>query len=109
MNLSPSNCGSWASIVRELRSIPRRAYDWCNDRRIWVDFEKKIVNPDIDKLFQKNRPDVAKELELSQRIKINKAGDCGISKRRNHNENHSNPPGIEKTLQDPRRYEYALI
>ena len=38
--------------VYENRPIPCRAYDCRNDQRIWVDFEKRMVNPDLDKLFQ---------------------------------------------------------
>jgi hypothetical protein len=36
------------------RPVPCRAYDCRNDQRIWVDFERKIVNPELDKLFQHN-------------------------------------------------------
>jgi hypothetical protein len=35
------------------RPLPCRAYDCRQDERIWLDFEKKIVNPDLDKLFTK--------------------------------------------------------
>ncbi|MGH7494545.1 MAG: YkgJ family cysteine cluster protein [bacterium] len=59
--------------IREHRPIPCRAYDCRNDQRIWVDFEKKIVNAEIDKLFERDssgesrKPDksVIKELEKS--------------------------------------------
>ena len=37
--------------VREHRPIPCRAYDCRNEKRIWLDFENRIVNPNI------NRPD----------------------------------------------------
>ena len=43
--------------VYENRPIPCRAYDCRNDQRIWLDFENKVVNPDIGKLFQKNQSD----------------------------------------------------
>lgn len=43
--------------VREHRPIPCKAYDCRNDKRIWLDFENKVVNPDIDKLFQTKRSD----------------------------------------------------
>ncbi len=49
--------GTCRCTVREHRPIPCRAYDCRNDKRIWLDFENKVVNPDIDKLFQENRPD----------------------------------------------------
>ncbi len=33
--------------VRENRPVPCRGYDCRNDKRIWLDFENKIVNPNI--------------------------------------------------------------
>ncbi|MEE4218640.1 MAG: hypothetical protein V2I48_13585 [Xanthomonadales bacterium] len=33
--------------VREHRAVPCRAYDCRKDNTIWLDFEKKIINPDI--------------------------------------------------------------
>jgi Fe-S-cluster containining protein len=38
--------------VREQRPIPCRVYDCRNDKRIWSDFEKYVINPDMEKLFQ---------------------------------------------------------
>ncbi|RPJ83103.1 MAG: YkgJ family cysteine cluster protein [Acidobacteria bacterium] len=35
------------------RPLPCRAYDCRNDKRIWEDFEKKIVSPDLEDLFQR--------------------------------------------------------
>jgi hypothetical protein len=43
--------------VREQRPIPCKAYDCRNDQRIWLDFENRVVNPDLDTLFQKKRSD----------------------------------------------------
>ena len=40
--------------IYEHRPVPCRAYDCRNDKRIWLDFEKKIVDPDLEKLFEKN-------------------------------------------------------
>ena len=34
------------------RPVPCRAYDCREDKRIWTDFENKIVSPDLDKLFR---------------------------------------------------------
>ncbi len=34
------------------RPVPCRAYDCRKDARIWGDFEKGVVNPDLDSLFQ---------------------------------------------------------
>ena len=39
--------------VREYRPIPRRAYDCSHDPRIWSDFANYVINPDLDKLFNK--------------------------------------------------------
>ncbi len=39
--------------VREHRPLPCRGYDCRNDKRVWIDFEKKIVNPDLDAQFTK--------------------------------------------------------
>jgi len=38
--------------IRENRPLPCRVYDCREDKRIWLDFEKKLVNPDIDELFK---------------------------------------------------------
>jgi hypothetical protein len=40
--------------VYQHRPVPCRAYDCRKDQRIWVDFERKIVNPNLEKLFQHN-------------------------------------------------------
>ncbi len=39
--------------VRESRPVPCRAYDCRKDKAIWLDFHKKIINPDI---FQQGWP-----------------------------------------------------
>jgi hypothetical protein len=39
--------------VREHRPIPCRAYDCRNDPRIWSDFANYVINPDLEKLFNK--------------------------------------------------------
>jgi hypothetical protein len=31
-----------------------RAYDCRNDKRIWADFERKIVSPELENLFQQS-------------------------------------------------------
>jgi hypothetical protein len=33
--------------IREHRPVPCRAYDCRKDKKIWLDFENKIINPDI--------------------------------------------------------------
>jgi Fe-S-cluster containining protein len=37
--------------VYDNRPVPCRAYDCRNDKRIWADFERKIPNPDLEKVF----------------------------------------------------------
>ncbi len=39
--------GTFHCKVREHRPVPCRAYDCRNEKRIWLDFEKMIINPDI--------------------------------------------------------------
>jgi hypothetical protein len=39
--------GTCRCTIREQRPVPCRGYDCRNDKRIWVDFENKIVNPKI--------------------------------------------------------------
>jgi Fe-S-cluster containining protein len=43
--------------AREHRPLACRGYDCRKDKRVWVDFEKKIVNPELDQLFTQNQPD----------------------------------------------------
>jgi Fe-S-cluster containining protein len=38
--------------VHAQRPVPCRGYDCREDKRIWADFENKIVSPELDKLFQ---------------------------------------------------------
>jgi hypothetical protein len=35
--------------IRENRPLPCRGYDCRNDKRIWIDFEKKVINPNINR------------------------------------------------------------
>lgn len=39
--------GSCQCMVHEHRPVPCRAYDCRKDNKIWLDFESKIINPDI--------------------------------------------------------------
>ncbi|MGA1839285.1 MAG: YkgJ family cysteine cluster protein [bacterium] len=41
-----SRCSVW-----QHRPIPCRGYDCRKDGRIWIDFEKAIINPDLEDLF----------------------------------------------------------
>jgi Fe-S-cluster containining protein len=41
--------GTCHCTVREHRPVACRGYDCRNDRRIWQDFAKRIINPDIDR------------------------------------------------------------
>lgn len=40
--------------VREQRPLPCRGYDCRRDKRVWVDFEKRIINPQLEELFAAN-------------------------------------------------------
>lgn len=33
--------------IREQRPVPCRGYDCRTDRRIWIDFENNVINPEI--------------------------------------------------------------
>ncbi len=44
--------GSCRCTVYPHRPVPCRAYDCRNDKRIWADFENKVVSPELEKLFQ---------------------------------------------------------
>jgi len=46
--------------VREQRPLPCRGYDCRKDKRVWVDFEKRIANPDLEQLFADNHAQTAK-------------------------------------------------
>lgn len=41
--------GTFHCKVREQRPVPCRAYDCRNEKRIWLDFEKMIINPEISR------------------------------------------------------------
>jgi hypothetical protein len=41
------NRGCQGCSIRQHRPVPCRAYDCRKDNKIWLDFEKKIINPDI--------------------------------------------------------------
>lgn len=39
--------------IHAQRPVPCRAYDCREDKRIWLDFERQIVNPDLEELCQR--------------------------------------------------------
>lgn len=43
--------GCLSCTIHEHRPVPCRAYDCRKDKRIWSDFEQRIVSPELDKLF----------------------------------------------------------
>ena len=45
------DCATKRCKARERRPLACRGYDCRNDKRIWIDFEKKIINPELDRLF----------------------------------------------------------
>ena len=46
---------SYRCTVREQRPVPCRAYDCRNDKRIWLDFKKGIINPEALKTAEEGR------------------------------------------------------
>jgi len=44
--------------VREQRPLPCRGYDCRKDKRVWVDFEKRIINPQLEELFKTSDSEV---------------------------------------------------
>lgn len=47
MDRTKLNC-----TVHANRPVPCRGYDCRKDKRIWADFEEKVVSPDLDKLLE---------------------------------------------------------
>jgi Fe-S-cluster containining protein len=45
--------------VYQHRPLPCRTFDCRKDKRIWLDFENKVVNPNLEALFQGQQPDGA--------------------------------------------------
>jgi Fe-S-cluster containining protein len=43
--------GCMSCTIHQNRPVPCRGYDCRQDKRIWSDFEQRIVSPDLDKLF----------------------------------------------------------
>ncbi len=48
--------GSCGCTVYQHRPIPCRTFDCRQDTRIWLNFDDKVVNPDLDHLFQEGLP-----------------------------------------------------
>ena len=49
--------GSCQCTVYHHRPLPCRGYDCRSDKRIWADFEARVVSPDLDRLFEESPPD----------------------------------------------------
>jgi hypothetical protein len=47
LDRTTSRCTVW-----QHRPIPCRGYDCRKDERIWLDFEKRIINPNLEKVFR---------------------------------------------------------
>ena len=43
--------GCMNCTIHAYRPVPCRAYDCRKDKRIWSDFEQRVVSPELDKLF----------------------------------------------------------
>ena len=51
LNRSNGHCG-----VYKCRPLPCRVFDCREDNRIWLDFENKVINPNLDDMFPKRDP-----------------------------------------------------
>ena len=45
--------GSCRCTIYEHRPLPCRAFDCRGDKRIWLDFENKVINPELEDIFSK--------------------------------------------------------
>jgi Fe-S-cluster containining protein len=45
--------------VYHQRPLPCRTFDCRHDQRIWVDFENRVINPDLEAMFPTQQPDGA--------------------------------------------------
>lgn len=55
---------SYQCTVRESRPVPCRAFDCRKDKRIWLDFKKKIISPDLKRMQKKENGNPLEFLEL---------------------------------------------
>lgn len=55
---------SYQCTVRESRPVPCRAFDCRKNKRIWLDFKKKIISPDLKKLLKRRNGNPLEFLEL---------------------------------------------
>ena len=44
--------GTCRCTVHRQRPLPCRGYDCRNDKRVWLDFDNKIINSELDQLFK---------------------------------------------------------
>jgi hypothetical protein len=44
--------GACRCTIYDKRPLPCRTYECRNDERIWLDFESRVINPDLKSLFQ---------------------------------------------------------
>ena len=49
--------GCMGCSIHAQRPVPCRAYDCRQDKRIWSDFERRIVSPELEKLFDSDKQD----------------------------------------------------
>lgn len=47
--------GCMGCSIHTQRPVPCRAYDCRQDKRIWSDFEQRIVSPELEKLFDSDK------------------------------------------------------
>lgn len=51
--------GTCGCTVYQHRPLPCRAFDCRQDKRIWLDFENQVINPDLEAMFPKKQPNGA--------------------------------------------------
>ena len=44
---------TYRSKIWENRPVPCRGFDCRNDKRIWLDFENKVINPKLPEVFER--------------------------------------------------------
>jgi hypothetical protein len=51
--------GACHCTIYQQRPLPCRAFDCRQDKRIWLDFDNKVINPDLDTMFREPLPTTA--------------------------------------------------
>ena len=84
-------CGIYQS-----RPIVCRAYDCSKDKRIWADFENRIVSPNLDKLFPQSS--AQEQTQLYQLTRSRRSSENGISGKTFTDGGSSEEAGFQQVL-----------